>query len=1257
MTAGNIFRSSILASLCLLASLAFATVPALAVTKYVKVSSFGSGGALPGAPFGLGVEQASGEVLVADGASVQRFAPVSRVAPSSGYTLGLPLSGSFASAFGVGIDDSGGLSQSDVYVADEAAGLVDKFDAAGAPAEVDPPINTTDHFGAGAEPLALSNPTAAAVDPADGDVYVADYSGHEGAGSAVDIYTSAGQFVSQFAVGSGPIGLAFNSTGSDLYVAAGNTGKVEEYDSLGAPAEQTAGPNAGTNILDGSGLATAVAVDTSTNDVYVDDGTSVAVYEASGAPVGAFGFQTGVSFSLGIALDSSTHAVFLGDVIDGVVDAYAEVTLPTVNTGHATAVTETSATLEGTVDPEGQPLTSCEFEYGTSTSYEQKAECEPNTTSIPADSSDHTVRASVKGLQPDVTYHYRLVATNAEGAKYNEAEQGEDESLTTVSPPIVVSESFSEVGPTQATLHAVADAAGSPSTYEFEYGTSASYGAPGSPTASVVLGEGQGEVPVSATITGLRPDTVYHFRVVASNAHGATPGADAVFTTFPYTPSNLPDGRVYEMVTPVENQNASVYVPDGPESEKALNSIPTELPFRASSEGDAVVYAGDPSSGGNGSVGGGGGNEYLAERSPTGGWTQQNIQPGGYYSPIYAAFSDDLSVGVLDSRESLVAGAPGAPLGAKAGYDVPYTYTFGGGGYHPLFTRQPPNRAPEEFGTAIHLGGETRIVPPLYAGASADFGHLLFEANDALLEGEGPLAKALGEAVAQEAKEGGDSNDLYDSVGGKLSLVNVLPDGAPAPNASFGALGTAASPPDSDFSHVISANGSRIFWTDLNTGDIYVRQNDSTTIPISAGAGQFWTATPDGRYVFYTEGGLLWRFDVDEFDESTKSEQEALEEAREDLTPEGPAHENAGVQGVVGINEEGEDGAYLYFVAEGALAPRNAEGKAPVKGEPNLYVRHGGHTTFVAGLARNDDEFFIPVSGAAEFGDWQPGLAYRTAEVTPDGHNVVFMSRQSLTGYDNKGLREVYVYESEAGESGQELFCASCNPSGEPPSGVPGGVAAYLPFGWGNTQLPRWISQNGSRVFFDSVEPLVPSDTNGRQDVYEWEREGTGSCPQEAASGGCIYLLSGGTSGSDSSLLDASANGNDVFLITRAQLLPEDHNESFDVYDARVGGVPRAAASECAVACQNATPAPPVFASPASAAVNGAGNLTAIGGLPGKPAPKSLTRAQKLAAALRACRKPERSRRRGRAACEAHARKLYGPRSKTRKPAKRGRGR
>jgi DNA-binding beta-propeller fold protein YncE len=1246
-------RRLTLAVLCTLAgTLALSGTPALAGTKYVQVSSFGSGGVLPDSPLGLGLEQATGEVFVADGESVQRFAPVNRAHPSAGYSLGSPLVRSFTSAIGVGVDDSGGLFQGDVYVADEAAGVVDKFEASGLPDATHP------QFGAGATPLALSAPTDAVVDPADGDVYVSDYNNN-----VVDIFTPTGGFLSQFATGSGPLGLAFNSTGGDLYVTAANNGEVEEYDASGDPIDQTAGPDAGTNVVDADGSAGAVAVDTSTDEVYVyEDGGNVAVYESSGAPLSQLGFDTGVSFSLGIAVDPATHTVFISDPNGRVVDVFQTLSLPAVSTEQATGVTATGATLEGTVNPEGQSLTSCELEYGTSSSYGQSVPCQQTTTEIGSGSTPVPVSATLTGLTPNTVYHYRLKASNSEGSKTgldetfttprditletgapsdvrptaatfngtvnpdgvqvtscefeygtetsygqsvpcrqtpteigagsspvavsaevsglqqntvyhfrlaagntNGSSTAADETFTTPGAPIVDSESVSGVGSTTATLRAQVNAVGSPTTYRFEYGTGSAYG---SATQQTSLGSAQSDAGALAQLSGLQPDTVYHYRVLASNANGTTPGTDATFTTFPVAILGLPDERGYEMVSPIAGGDGEVYEPHA-SGANADNADNTERPFQAAADGNAMAYTGaSATTSGTGEDGVGAGNQYLATRAPAGGWTAVDIEPlSGQLSeqPIYQAFSSDLSVGILswNGHTPLAADAPGD------GYHVLYTRTSSDGAYHPLLTTTPPNRSPAEFGSyEVFHQGEGSLV---FAGASSNLEHNLFVANDAL---------------TANAVDGGETeNNLYDSIDGQLRLVNVLPDGTSQPNAIFGSPAMqpeeAPSSNSPDFSHVISTDGTRIFWTDLSNGNLYVRENGVTTVQVDAavgGGGRFWTASADGSKVFFTKAGDLYEYNLGSGQTT-------------DLAPAGE------VQGVIGASE---DGSYLYFVAKGALAP----GATPQVCEPanpstgcNLYVLHEGKPLkFIAKLSGADDSI-SPFSLGKVIGDWRPGLGDRTAKVTPDGRHLVFMSQQSLTGYENMRQQEVYVYDADA----NQLSCVSCNPSGEPPTSGHE-YLAYLPPSWSNTYQPRWISEAGSRVFFDSVEALAPQDTNGQLDVYEWEQDGTGSCRH---GGGCIYLLSGGTSSENSYFADASVSGDDVFIITRAQLAPQDKNEDFDVYDVRVGTVQPLSPATCSgVGCQAAPPEPPVFGAPSSEAFSGAGNLAPPATVPVSVKPK-----------------------------------------------------
>jgi WD40-like Beta Propeller Repeat len=612
--------------------------------------------------------------------------------------------------------------------------------------------------------------------------------------------------------------------------------------------------------------------------------------------------------------------------------------------------------------------------------------------------------------------------------------------------------------------------------------------------------------------------------------------------------AGLPDGRGYELVS-AGNQNSNVSEPilnppswnnEGLSGGGGLGDS-TYLPFQAAVDGGAVVYPGDPPPvGGNGSIGSKEGNEYLAKRSGAGVWSVTDLQPPRLAAPFYQAFSSDLSTGILDSSEALSAGVP-------AEYHVLYSTVLGSDAYSPFFTVMPPHRSHEEF-MAYRVPANYFASPPLaYAGASSDMRHLLFEANDAL---------------TKEAVDGGlGANNLYDSVEGRLRSVNVLPSGEPEANATFGGIQQGGP----DFRSVISSDGSRIFWTDLNTGEIYVRENEAsshpTTVPV--GNGMYWTASADGSLVFYTSAGVLDQYDVESG-------------ITTDLSVDGNPGEEAGVQGVLGASE---DGSYVYFAATGNLA------SGATVGEDNLYVSHDGAVAFIANLASTDGVNSSMRAGR-EAGDWGGYLGLSEAQVTPDGRRLAFVSTRNLTGYESAGSREIFVYDMDAGD----LSCASCNPTGPPPTAEAVEHTAGVPLSWSNTYEQRWFSGDGGRVFFDSQEALVPQDTNGQVDAYEWERTGEGTCQRP---GGCIYLLSSGTNSDGSFVLDASPNGDDVFIATRGQLVEGDRNEVFDVYDVRVGAREAPAGPVCpSGVCQSPAVVAPVFATPSSATFSGVGNVS-----------------------------------------------------------------
>ncbi len=235
---------------------------------------------------------------------------------------------------------------------------------------------------------------------------------------------------------------------------------------------------------------------------------------------------------------------------------------------------------------------------------------------------------------------------------------------------------------------------------------------------------------------------------------------------------------------------------------------------------------------------------------------------------------------------------------------------------------------------------------------------------------------------------------------------------------------------------------------------------------------------------------------------------------------------------------------------------------------------------------------------------------------------------KAVAGYDNtdriSGEPDAEVYRYGIGEG---LACLSCDPSGARPVGreigvrtengtVPGTWAAAYLHPWMSSLYPsRDLSDNGSRVFFDSYGPLALADTNGKADVYQWERAGAGDCTKEraayvAASGGCLSLISSGASASDSEFFDADPSGNNAFFATAASLLPSDPGQ-IDLYDARAGGglpPPAQAGPECeGQACQSPPP-PPGFQTPASSAFRGPANPIAAQAPPRCPKGKRRVR-------------------------------------------------
>jgi hypothetical protein len=847
----------------------------------------------------------------------------------------------------------------------------------------------------------------------------------------------------------------------------------------------------------------------------------------------------------------------------------------TPETTPATQVTADSAQLNGVLSPHSPEGPGVEYHFiyqasGAGCSEEHRTE----PSGVSPGGEAEPVSYEIEGLAPATTYAYCLVAH----IRFEEEVQSAPGFFTTAAAePSVLGGTALEVGTSTATLGARITADGLPTTYDIEYVTEAQFqagGFSGAAVAPVPPAELPGSAtsePVQVTLSGLSPVTIYHFRFRAQNElsdFGPATGTEGRFATIP-PPGPLPDGRAVELVS-TAGIFGEPYYETSPQGPEVIGLNQSHYPFQAAADGEAVTYVGEPAAtGGDGVTGTDNGEQWLATRTPNG-WTTRAFGPdarfGGDIIEPYQAFSEDLSQGVLHGSGTSPL-TPEVPVGCGA----LYSRATATGAYRALFD---PDEAPEPG---------KGCGRPLYAGAGQDGSQTIFQTEAALTRGAVP-ATGLNSAEKGGCKLG---CNLYDAVGGHLLPVNEL-GGHPIPDASFGGFpGEEEAPTQEgypDLSGVISEDGSRIFWTDTEPGPdfehVYVFEEGTHNVQVSGpGPARYWTATPDGRYAYYTEEGRLWRFDT----EAAPGQQ------RQPLTLEG-----AGVQGVIGVNEEGEDGAYLYFVAEGLpLAANQVENgggtEIAEEGRPNLYLIHDGVTTFVAGLSSHDDRVEVDInSGGVIGGDWYGGLGLRTAAVSPDGGHVVFESIRPLTGYTNTSaqapapVREAFVYSAADGE----IVCASCQPAGLSPS-----VHENEERGTGEPRLPvslasatymhRWMSADGDRVFFDSEQPLSPLDTNGTQDVYEWERQGEGSCTAANASPldhGCVFLLSGGDGPGYSFLIDADEEGDNVFLEHLGPLgqvkAPAGNNE---LYDLRVGGgFEEAATAACSgEGCRGPLAAPP----------------------------------------------------------------------------------
>lgn len=568
-------RIAALAALLVAALLVFAE-PAAATITHEEEGTFAlsgldflavdnSGGASAGDLYigEFSFETSSSRVYQADPSGAPTGVELNGAETPAG-SFGLMNSEIFKLAGSIAVDDSAGANAGDVYVPDIANGVVDRFDETGKylcqiTGKAVPSASECAGLAGSETPTGKLEPQSVAVDPRNGRIAVGDASG------VIYLFNSKGEFEGEIADASitEPFSIAFDSTGS-LYVVNANlfgagAGSAVKFDSTGA--FEYALPSS----------HFSVGIDLGDDHVYLGNSleSSVAVEEldSAGAPVSSFG-SGGV---LSVGVNASDGRVYLGGLGEGQIWS-GDILLPTVLTGEATAVSEGSATLHGSVDPEpgsgGTPVERCEFEYGESASYGHTAPCSPVTPYASAT----PVEAAIGGLASSSTYHYRLVAENAEGR----VGFGEDRTFTTFG-AAGISEETAIARTTSATVRAQINPFGFATSCEVQFVDDATFDASGYASASTVsCGELAGAFEaqaVSVALTGLRIGTGYHYRFIAHNQAGTSVGEEQTFSTF----------GIRAFTVEALDQEGEPYVQAGghPYEVKVSFSLTTTLPLSA----------------------------------------------------------------------------------------------------------------------------------------------------------------------------------------------------------------------------------------------------------------------------------------------------------------------------------------------------------------------------------------------------------------------------------------------------------------------------------------------------------------------------------------------------------------------------------------------------------------------------------------------------------------------------------------------------
>lgn len=433
---------------------------------------------------------------------------------------------------------------------------------------------------------------------------------------------------------------------------------------------------------------------------------------------------------------------------------------------------------------------------------------------------------------------------------------------------------------------------------------------------------------------------------------------------------------------------------------------------------------------------------------------------------------------------------------------------------------------------------------------------------------------------------------LYFFEGDTIAPAGVLPSGTVSPDGALpaGSAQRAATSGTEVLSEVsrnqVSADGSKLFFVSPAEGgskQLYVQEGAAPGRLISHDA--LGNAAATGVSSLEGDPG---QFSVKGFAYATPDGSRVLFRSESTLTADAPAE---GVKTYrAEITPNSIDVEYLPAVSGYPMAITD-DASTVLFSTPGSDAAHGNYY-----LWDEDRPGGIPYAIATEVVTTGAKAVYEP-RLSDDGSVVVFASDQELepgmTTLPEFTYLQVYRWTTQD----ETMTCISCRRDGGTPAkfgsrmSSANGLATETPgyaegstadfFNQSTVVGNRKISGDGSRVFFDTGDPLDPArDVNGKRDVYMWEN-------------GQVHLLTSGRNAFPSLVTDSSESGDDVMIITMDGLIPSDTNEAYDAYDVRVNGGFNESTKEAGCegdACQPRTSGPSEAAAPASSKLVGTGD-------------------------------------------------------------------